>query len=377
MGEPDSKIIDMHMHIGLLGDKWPEWGHFSDWYRRQIVYKLFLFYSRVDEKKVSDLFLRDMVIKTIDGCNLSKVVCLALDPVYDAKGNRRTELSNVWVDNDFIIMELRKNLPDKVLLGASVHPYDPQFQNRVKKYADEGAVLLKWLPSAQQFDLAEEKTRDAMLSLATIKPDGKPLPLLLHIGPEFAIPTTDERTSSYDYLSWSWSDRLVNFLRGRKRWHTPRIRKIHENIKAALDEGLTVIFAHAGLPYFSSGLLGRFLEHSDFKTVEKYLNGTAKGDFKGKCYTDVSAFCTPFRYKFFSEIKKLPPELLLFGSDFPTPAFELSADLDEVLDDFKAVLKGQLYRIVVPQDNLLDVNYWELQKAFTKHPMFTNFLRLI
>ncbi len=377
MSEPDSKIIDMHMHVGLLGDKWPEWGHFSDWYRRQIVYKLFLFYSRVDEKKVSDLFLRDMVIKTIEGCNLNKVVCLALDPVYDAKGNRRTELSNMWVDNDFIVKELREKLPDKVLLGASVHPYDPQFINRAKKYVDREAVLMKWLPSAQQFDLAEEKTRDAMLSLATIRPNGKPLPLLLHIGPEFAIPTTDERTGSYDYLSWSWSDKLVNFLRGRKRWHTPRIRKIHENIKAALDEGLTIIFAHAGLPYFSSGLLGRFLEHSDFKAVEKYLTGTIKGNFKGRCYTDVSAFCTPFRCKFFSEIKKLPPDLLLFGSDFPTPAFELSADLEEILKDFKAVLKGQLYRIVVPQDNLLDVNYWELQKAFPRHPMFANFSKLI
>ncbi len=377
MGEPDSKIIDMHMHVGLLGDKWPEWGHFSDWYRRQIVYKLFLFYSRVDEKNVSDPFLRDMVIKTIESCNLNKVVCLALDPVYDARGNRRTDRSNMWVDNDFIIKELRKNLPDKVLLGASVHPYDPQFQNRVKKYVDQEAVLIKWLPSAQQFDLAEEKTGDAMLSLATIRPDGKPLPLLLHIGPEFAIPTTDERTGSYDYLSWSWSDRLVNFLRGRKRWHTPRVRKIHENIKAALDEGLTIIFAHAGLPYFSSGVLGRFLEHSDFEAVEKYLTGTIKGEFKGRCYTDVSAFCTPFRYKFFSEIKTLPDELLLFGSDFPTPAFELSADLAEILEDFKAVLKGQLYRIVVPQGNLLDVNYRELQKAFRGHPMFTNFSRLI
>ncbi|UCE66413.1 MAG: hypothetical protein JSU85_16505 [Candidatus Zixiibacteriota bacterium] len=377
MDDPDLKIIDMHMHVGLLGDQWPDWGHFSDWYRRQIVYKLFLFYSRIDEKKVSDLYLRDMTIKTIDSCSLNKVVCLALDPVYDTTGRRRTDLSNVWVDNDFIVKELKKILPEKVLLGASVHPYDPQFLDRIKKYVDEEAVLIKWLPSAQMIDLAEEKTRDAMLSLATIGHNGKPLPLLLHIGPEFAIPTTDQRTGSYDYLTWSWSDKLINSMRGRKRWHRPKTHKIHENLKAGLDEGLIIIFAHAGLPYFSSGIPGRFLEHSDFETVEKYLDLTKKGVFKGKCYTDISAFCTPFRYKFFSKVKKLPPELLLFGSDFPTPAFELSADLNELINDFKAVLKGQLYRIVVPEDNLLDVNYRELEKAFPGHPMFTNFSKLI
>lgn len=369
--------IDMHMHVGLLGDQWPKWGHFSNWYRRQIEYRLFLFYARMDEDSVSDHHLREATLKSIDTCGLDKVVCLAVDPVYDSKGNRRTDLSHVWVDNDYIVQELKRNLPHRVLLGASVHPYDLQFRDRVKKYVNENAVLIKWLPSAQQIDLAEEKTREAMISLAKAGPNGKPLPLLLHIGPEYAIPSSDERTKSFDYLTWSWSDKLVNILRGRGRWHTPRLERIHENIKAALDEGAIIIFAHCGLPYFTSGILGRFLEHSDFKTVKSYLDRTQNGDFEGKCLADVSAFCTPFRHKYFSKIEKLPAELLLFGSDFPTPAFELSADLGEMIEDFKAILNGQLYRIIVPQDNLLDVNFRELQMVFAGHLMFTNFSRLI
>ena len=81
----------------------------------------------------------------------------------------------------------------------------------------------------------------------------------------------------------------------------------------------------------------------------------------------------PSRKTYFPDIGRLPTQYVLFGSDFPTPVFELSANLAEVLDDFKAVLQGQLDRILVPQDNLLDVNRRELLAAFPGHPMFTNF----
>jgi hypothetical protein len=57
--------------------------------------------------------------------------------------------------------------------------------------------------------------------------------------------------------------------------------------------------------------------------------------------------------------------------------FELSADLDEVIEDFKAVMDGQWERVVVPEDNLIDVNYHELQHFFPDHPMFTNFHTLL
>ncbi|MCP4582842.1 MAG: hypothetical protein GY839_14625 [candidate division Zixibacteria bacterium] len=373
MMNPSNSKIDMHLHVGLLGDRWPEWGHFTDWYRRQIVYKIFLLYGRVKEADISDTYLRDKTIEVIGQSKLDKVVCLALDPVYDSKGKRRPDLSHVWVDNDFIIKELREKLPDKVLLGASVHPYDLKFKDRVKYCVDQGAVLLKWLPSVQFIDLAEDKARDAMISLAKAGPNGKPLPLLLHVGPEYAIPTSNEKYRPYDYLSWTWRDKFLNFFRGGKRWHAPKVKKIHKNIKAALDEGVTIIFAHCGVHYFASGLIGEVLEHNEFNTVKKYLERTGKGEFKGKCYGDVSAFCTPVRIQYAPKIKKLPPELILFGSDFPTPAFELSADLKENMRDLKAILKGDFYRIIIPQDNLLDVNYNELQVVFPDHKMFTNF----
>jgi hypothetical protein len=238
-------------------------------------------------------------------------------------------------------------------------------------------VLLKWLPSAQQIDLADERVRDALTFLAQAK-DGAPLPLLLHVGPEYAILPSDPRTSSYDYLSWTWWDEFRNKLRGSKRWHRPHTKKIEENLTAGLEAGTIIIFAHCGLAYYAPNWLKRIGEHSEFKTVSRYLRhfpaDAAEG---GRCYADVSACVTPFRRSYFSAINELPAPSLLFGSDFPTPVFELSADVGEMMEDFRAVLNGQWDRIVVPQDNLIDVNYQELQNFFPGHPMFTNFNALL
>jgi hypothetical protein len=284
----------------------------------------------------------------------------------------------MWVSNEYIVEHLiRDNFRDKVLLGASVHPYDNDFLTRVQECVDNGAVLIKWLPSAQQIDLAEEKTRNAMIALAKAGPGNTPLPLLLHAGMEYAISSTDARTRSYDFLSWSTMDKIANLFRFNKKWYTPKVERIHENLRAALDAGAVIIFAHCGLPYYFSGLLRKIFEHSDFKSVRQYLADTAENRYNGKCYADVSAICTPFRKAYFKEIEKLPKELLLFGSDVPTPVFELSADIKENWKDFKAIMGGDLKHIVIPQGNLLDVNHRELKYFFPGHPMFTNFNDLL
>jgi predicted TIM-barrel fold metal-dependent hydrolase len=369
-----ANVIDAHFHVGLLGDRFPEWGRLSDWYRRQLQFKVFLLYTRVKQSELCDDKMVEETIKTIAESKMDRVVCLALDPVYDEQGRRREDLSHMWIDNDYVL-HLQQELPDRVLLGASIHPYDPDFEGRVRNYVDRGAVLLKWLPSAQGINLADERTRDALLKLATIGPEGGPLPLLLHSGPEYAVPPWDVRVKPYDFLSWDrldWFRNLFHF----PRWIKPDTRAANANLRRALDEGATVIFAHCGLFYFTGGILGRILEHSDFKSVREYLHAyPATTKTGGRCFADCSAFATPFRKKWFNEVAELPEQSLLFGSDFPTPVFELSADLDEAWRDFKAVLKGDVHRVVVPQDNLLDVNYRELSIEFPDHKMFTNFER--
>jgi predicted TIM-barrel fold metal-dependent hydrolase len=371
MSNMQPKLIDMHVHVGRIGKIKPEWGHMTDWYRRQTAYRIFLLYLRLDDEDVTDNLLRKMAIQTIDTSGVDQAVCLALDMVYDTKGKQRPDWSHIWVSNEYVL-ELQKELPKNILLGASVHPFDPEFKTRVRQCVDSGAVLLKWLPSAQQIDLADSRVLDALKFLAVAK-NGKPLPLLLHVGPEYAIMSSDPRTTPYDYLSWNRSDKIANFFRFSEKWFTPNFRQANANLRAGLDDGAWIIFAHGGFPYFASGWPARFFEHDESSTVRDYVKVYRGENHRGRCFADISAFCTPFRQRFFESIAKLPPESLLYGSDFPTPAFELSADTKECMDDLKAVLNGEFDRLLIPEDNLLDVNLRELQRAFPGHRMFTNF----
>lgn len=85
--------------------------------------------------------------------------------------------------------------------------------------------------------------------LAKAGPGG--LPLLLHVGPEYAIPSTVESTHSYDFLSWTWWDNLWISLRSRrKRWQKPEAEQIAENLHAAFAAGADIIFANCRLLYF-------------------------------------------------------------------------------------------------------------------------------
>jgi predicted TIM-barrel fold metal-dependent hydrolase len=335
-------------------------------------FKVFLLYARMREDQAFDRTLREATERVISESALDHVVCLALDPVHN--GQRSSpELSHMWVDNEYIL-DLKRSLGDKVLFGASVHPYDPKFEERVKWCADQGAVLIKWLPSAQSIDLADARAAKAMAFLAHAGPTGNALPLLLHCGAEYAIPPAFPEEASRDFLSWSTWDSFRNWLRFGKRWVVPNIGAANAHIRAAVEQGAIIVLAHCGLPYFASGPFGTVLEHSDFDVVRDHLSLNASLPAgSGRFYADVSAICTPFRKRHFKEIEKLPAESLLYGSDFPTPVFELSADLGEKVEDFKAVLAGKLERVLVPEDNLLDVNHREIVAAFPGHPMFTNF----
>ena len=374
MSESVTPVIDMHVHVGLRGDKWKQWGKFSDEYVKSIPLAVLLFYGRMKPEDLTDEKLRAATEKAIGECQqVDQVVCLALDPAYDGAGNSLADRAHMWVANEYVV-DLRRALPNKVLFGASVHPYDPTFEARVKACVDQGAVLLKWLPSAQAINLADARVGKALKFLAAAAPGGRPLPLLLPVGSEYAIPPVDRRMTSLDFLSWSKVDATWNWFRGNKKWIRPDLKRLHENLRAGFDSGAIIIFAHCGTPYFASGLLGRLVEHSDFDVVKKYLETPA---YRGRVYADVSAMVTPFRQSYFPAIKNLPPGSLLLGSDFPVPIFELSADLRENLKDLKAVLDGHLENIVVPDGNLIDVNYRELRNVFGDHPVFTSFASLM
>jgi hypothetical protein len=369
-------VIDAHVHVGLRGDSFGM-GAFSEYFMAQPAFKVFLAYARLRWRPITDAVLHEATLATLEGCHLDRVVCLPLDPVYDPDGTRREDRSHMWVDNAYTYF-LSGELPKRVLPGASVHPYRRNFADEVRLWVDNGAVLIKWLPSVQAIDLAEPVVGARLRELAHLGPGGGPLPLLLHVGSEYAIPPADPALASLNFHCWSTWDTLRNRLRGRRGWVRPRVREIEANLRAAAAEGAIIIFAHVGLPYYFSGRLAGVFEHSDFDVVRGHLTrGSEREGDRRRYFADVSACCTPFRKPYFEAVAALPKDALLFGSDFPTPVFELSANLKHSLDNLRAAIDSEPERLIVPQGNLLDVNRAQLERAFPGHPMFTNLAALL
>ncbi|MBK7632750.1 MAG: hypothetical protein IPJ23_19100 [Ignavibacteriales bacterium] len=97
MSNPELKLIDIHVHVGLIGNKWPDMGYMSAWYRQQLTFKIFLLFAGIKAENVSDTILHDVIVRTIETSMMDKVVCLAMDPVYDNNGNKCEGASHFWV----------------------------------------------------------------------------------------------------------------------------------------------------------------------------------------------------------------------------------------------------------------------------------------
>ena len=46
-------IVDIHCHVGLLGDTWPQWGRLSPGFLEGSSYPFFLAYARIDSSHVT------------------------------------------------------------------------------------------------------------------------------------------------------------------------------------------------------------------------------------------------------------------------------------------------------------------------------------
>jgi mannonate dehydratase len=255
-----------------------------------------------------------------------------MDKVYDLNGEikqNERENTHLYVPNSFII-ELSKKYAC-ILFGASVHPYRKDWKEELEFCIQNGAVLCKWIPSSQQIDVTNQKCFPIYDFLAQHK-----LPLLIHSGPEYSIPTSDD-----------------SFI----EMNNPKY------LRPALERGVTIIIAHCALPYFG-----------EFDT--KYLDDMAEfyklfEESKNKpweLYADLSALAEPLRNTYIPEIKaRIPQDRILFGSDYPLPASELSfKKTNNIFKWIKLTVKA--FTI----GNPIDKNYFVINKMGFDKAIFTN-----
>lgn len=321
--------IDMHIHFGAPRDEYSGC-YWSKEFTKTAAYYAMLLLTKSLFKKVTVQRVQDQLLKVINSSSLiEKGVLLALDEVYDENGIVHKDKTHLHTPNRYLAQLAQEN--ERVLFGASVHPYRLDWREELDYCLQHQAVLCKWIPSSQLIDPGHGKCVPFYQKLAQHN-----LPLLSHAGPEYAIPTSDEK---YNELN------------------NPKY------LRAALDEGVTVIIAHCALPYFYK------LDIPYQDDLDEFLKLFEEAGQKGwKLYADISAITGPMRAPYVQMIiDSVPEDRLLFGSDYPIPISGLSYHSRL---SFFAWIKflGQLLRIKNP----LDQNMRIIEKMAFDASIFTN-----
>lgn len=273
-------LIDCHVHLAALPDG-DNGCYISPKMLRSPLFRFLLWKHRLSPdrpREANEKYLDDLLVELRASHHVQKAVLLGMDGVYDGAGKLVREHTDFLISNDYVLKTAQRH-PDELLAGVSINPQRRDAIDEVHRCADAGAVLVKVLPNAKQFDPANPKYRPFYRALAERK-----LPFLSHVGYEFSLIGKDQSVGDPDRL------------------------------RVPLEEGATVIAAHA----CSYGLIvyEKFLPTLR-DLVTRYPN----------FYADISALTLPNRVRMLLHLRKYPEvhDRLLFGTDYPLSVFHLAA----------------------------------------------------
>ena len=277
---PTKSLIDCHVHLAALPDR-DNGCYISQKMLKSPLFRFLLWKHKLSPEKpreANEKYLDDLLVELRASRYVQKAVLLGMDGVYDHNGHFNQAQTDFLISNDYVFKTTR-NHPNELLAGVSINPQRRDAIDEVHRCAEAGAVLVKVLPNAQQFNPADPAYKPFYRALADRK-----LPFLSHVGYEFSLIGKDQSVGDPDRL------------------------------KLALDEGATVIAAHA----CSYGLMlyEKFLP--TFQDLAKqYPN----------FYADISALTLPNRFRMLLHLRHHPEvhDRLLFGTDYPLSVFHFAA----------------------------------------------------
>jgi predicted TIM-barrel fold metal-dependent hydrolase len=268
----DDGFIDIHCHVAGIGAG--KSGCFvSDAIKRSWKYRIFLKAFGITEKDLlqegDGLIFKRLSETLARSRTVSSAVVLAMDGVVTEGGELDLQNTELYIPNEFVAAEVKKY--PNLLYGASINPYRRDALERLEKAAEDGAVLVKWLPPIQNIDPSDPRLIPFYRTLRDLG-----LPLLTHTGEERSF------TRSYDNLG------------------DPGL------LRLPLSLGVTVIAAHSASSGRSRGESNydRFL-----RLCREYPN----------LYADISSLTQINRLGRLKRVLK-QPELrgrLLYGTDMP------------------------------------------------------------
>jgi len=273
-------LIDCHVHLAALPDA--DNGCFiSPKLLKSPLFRFLLWKHRLSPERPRDAnrkYLDDLLNELRASRHVQKAVLLGMDGFYDQTGLLNRQHTDFLISNDYVFKTVRDH-PDIFLAGPSINPQREDAIDEVHRCADAGAVLIKVLPNAQHFNPADPKYVPFYRALAQRK-----LPFLSHVGYEFSLIGKDQSMGDPDRL------------------------------RLALDQGVTVIAAHA----CSYGLM---LYEKFIPTLHEFAKRYPN------FYADISALTQPNRLRMLLHLRGYPElhERLLFGTDYPLSVFHLAA----------------------------------------------------
>ncbi len=300
-------VVDVHCHVGQFrrparsaspfSFERGEWeAFFSDSLLQRLPRPLLRWLLGAEgcggHETVDAAIERFLLRHILDTPSVDRVVLLAFDAYHADDGRtlgpaatRRDPGTHLYVSNTYV-RDLCERHPDRLWLGASVHPYRRGAAAALEEVTASGAVLIKWLPLTQNIDAADPRT------IAFLEHAGRiGVPILVHYGGEMSLP--DPRPDLEDPAPMLESLRR---LRGRGRMPT-------------------VIVAHAAAPSWPWSAGARYFDR---------LMDALAGEFRdAPLYADIAALATWNRTRWLKRLLDRPElhDKLVYGSDFPIPTF--------------------------------------------------------
>ncbi len=273
----DLHIIDWHAHVAGLG-----YGNSGAFINREMRenfrFDFFLKWMGVTEKELQQhgdgIVVEKLSRKVAASRYVDQAVVLAMDGIVDRDtGSLDRHRTQFYVPNDHVYRETLKY--DNLLFGASINPYRKDSLKRLELVAEQGAVLIKWIPSIMDIDPADPAIIPFYRKMAALG-----LPLLSHTGME------------------------KSFAHARDELADPR------KLALPLQQGVTVIAAHISTTGVSGG-------ERNFERIlpmfEEYPN----------LYTDISSLTQFNKRGFLARAMQVPglTARMIYGTDWPLQYF--------------------------------------------------------
>jgi len=269
---PALPVFDAHVHLFGSGDAGS--GCFlSPSQRQQWNHGFLLRLLDMTEGERMDETYVDRLLAQLAASPVQRALLFAQDGRYDRNGELDRGNTHVFVPNDWLFAVCAR-APDRLVPCVSINPKRADAFDEAARCRQRGARAVKVHPPTQDVDPADPGYRPFWRKLAELG-----LVLIVHTGTEHASPVT-----GFDACDPA-------------------------HLEPALQEGCTVVAAHAGF--------GSFLDDRDFFASLRDL--VRRYD---RLYCDTAVLASTFRWRNLPRLLADPAVLArtIHGSDWPFPA---------------------------------------------------------